>query len=242
VASRRDRWRFVPLISAIVVFSIAPLTLGLGYGLVPLSLALNVLAGRRIARPRGVVFWLGTLANVVLAVIGLYLALLVVLGWRAHGDAGHTGRPGFPATTGLAGEVGGYASRHATCHADTDLAEAPIEQYRPVRRARHPHLHDDPGTEAGLGRDGDVLPERSRANAETAQALDERPVVEVPATNHVHGVRPRGAMQRGPEGERPTAARGANLVDRAKDGQLMVRGSKRRSRRTADGEGRDRVS
>ena len=68
----------------------------------------------------------------------------------------------------LAGEVGCHASRQATCHADTDLAEAPIEEYRPVGRTRHPHLHDDPGVEAGLGRVGEVLPERSSANAEAA--------------------------------------------------------------------------
>ena len=97
-------------------------------------------------------------------------------------------------------------------------------------RTRHPHLHDDSGVEAGLGSVCEVLPERSSANAEAAQALDERPVVEVPATNHVHGVRTRCSMQGGPEAERTTAMRTANTVHGAEDRQLMARRSKRRSR------------
>ena len=97
-------------------------------------------------------------------------------------------------------------------------------------RTRHPHPHDDPGVEAGLGRVGEVLPERSSANAEAAQALDERPVVEVPATNHVHGVRTRCSMQGGPESEGATAVRGANAVHGTENRQLMARRSQRRSR------------
>jgi hypothetical protein len=40
----------------------AVLTIGIGFLLFPVALALNVLAFRRTARPRGFIFWLGSLA------------------------------------------------------------------------------------------------------------------------------------------------------------------------------------
>ena len=154
---------------------------------------------------------------------------------------GSATRPGWSSSRALAGEVGCHASRQATCHADTDPAEAPIEEYRPVGGTRHPHLHDDPGVEAGLGCVGEVLPERTSTNAKPAEALGPRTVVEVPATSHVHGVRTRCSMQGGPEAEWVTAVRGADAVHGTEDRQLMARWSKHRFRRGCEGKRWDRV-
>ena len=73
-------WRFAPLLSAIAVYAAAVLTFGVGLVLFPLALGTTVLAFRRTARPRGLVFWLGTLASALVTAAGLFTAgLLLVL-------------------------------------------------------------------------------------------------------------------------------------------------------------------
>jgi hypothetical protein len=66
-------------VSAIAVYVAAVLTLGIGFLLFPVALALNGLAFRRTARPRGFIFWLGSLASGVVTVVGLVVLALVVL-------------------------------------------------------------------------------------------------------------------------------------------------------------------
>jgi hypothetical protein len=52
----------------------------LGFVLFPAGLALNVVAFRRTAPPRGLIFWLGSPANAVVTAAGLFVsALLIVL-------------------------------------------------------------------------------------------------------------------------------------------------------------------
>jgi hypothetical protein len=72
------RWRFVPLVSALAVYGVAILTFGLGFLLFPAAVALNVFSFRRTARPRGFVFWLGTLATAVVTAAGLLAVTVIV--------------------------------------------------------------------------------------------------------------------------------------------------------------------
>jgi hypothetical protein len=53
--------------------------LRIGFILLPAALALNVVAFRRTAPPHGLIFWLGSVANATVIVVGVYfLALLAV--------------------------------------------------------------------------------------------------------------------------------------------------------------------
>jgi 4-amino-4-deoxy-L-arabinose transferase-like glycosyltransferase len=63
-----SRWRWAGLAAALAVYAIAVLTLGLGFLLAPASLALSVLAVRRLRPPRGVLVWVGVAANVLLLI------------------------------------------------------------------------------------------------------------------------------------------------------------------------------
>ena len=74
----RSRWRWAGLAVAVAVYAIAVLTLGIGLLLAPASLALSVVAVRRLPPPRGVLVWLGVAANVLL-VIPLLLWVLPAL-------------------------------------------------------------------------------------------------------------------------------------------------------------------
>ena len=55
--SRRYRW--VGLVAAVFVYVVAVFTFGLGLLLAPASLAVSVLALRRLPPPRGVMPWVG---------------------------------------------------------------------------------------------------------------------------------------------------------------------------------------
>jgi hypothetical protein len=79
MAARSKRWRVVPLLSAIAVYAAAALTFGLGFLLFPAGVALNVVAFRRTAPPRGLIFWLGSLANAVVTAAGLFVSVLLVV-------------------------------------------------------------------------------------------------------------------------------------------------------------------
>lgn len=58
-------WRWAGLAAALVVYLAAILTFAVGFLLAPLSLALSVIALRRLPRPRGWLPWLGLAANAV---------------------------------------------------------------------------------------------------------------------------------------------------------------------------------
>ena len=77
-------WRFAPLLSAIAVYAAAVLTFGVGFVLFPVALGTTALAFRRTARPRGLVFWLGTVASALVTAAGLvtagFLLFLLVTG------------------------------------------------------------------------------------------------------------------------------------------------------------------
>ena len=80
--TRTTRWRFVPLLTALAVSVTAAFV---GFGILislPAAVVANVLAFRRTAHPRGLVFWLGTLANAIVTAVGIYIlaALGVLLG------------------------------------------------------------------------------------------------------------------------------------------------------------------
>jgi hypothetical protein len=70
VAGRSDLWRWTPRLSAITIYA-AALTFGIGFVLFPIALALSVLAYRRTVRPRGFIFWLGSIASAAVTVAGL---------------------------------------------------------------------------------------------------------------------------------------------------------------------------
>jgi hypothetical protein len=70
-------WRFVPFVSAIGVYAAAALTFGLGFLLFPIAVVLTVLAFRRTAPPRGVVFWVGSVASALVTVAGLVTLAVV---------------------------------------------------------------------------------------------------------------------------------------------------------------------
>ena len=75
-----NRWRWVGLVAATAVYAVAVFTFGLGFLLSPASLALSVVALRRLRRPRGWLPWLGVAANALLLiplVIWVLPALLV---------------------------------------------------------------------------------------------------------------------------------------------------------------------
>ena len=78
---RKERWRFVPLASALAVYGAAILTLGFGLLLFPAAVALNVLSFRRTERPRGFVLWLGTLATAVVTAVGVLAVTEFVATW-----------------------------------------------------------------------------------------------------------------------------------------------------------------
>jgi hypothetical protein len=63
------RWRWVGLAAAVAVYVIAVFTFGLGLVLSPASLALSVIAVRRLPRPRGLRPWLGVVANAGLLIM-----------------------------------------------------------------------------------------------------------------------------------------------------------------------------
>jgi hypothetical protein len=65
------RWSWAALIGALVVWTLATLTWGLGVLLSPLTLLLSAVAWRR--SPLDGVFWIGLTANVLLVVILIYL-------------------------------------------------------------------------------------------------------------------------------------------------------------------------
>jgi 4-amino-4-deoxy-L-arabinose transferase-like glycosyltransferase len=78
-SSSRDRWRWVPLASGVVVALGVPLTLGAAVLLVPISLALTVFAIRRTAGwSRDFVVGLGLLVNGLLAVIFAAAVAIIV--------------------------------------------------------------------------------------------------------------------------------------------------------------------
>ena len=77
----KERWRFLPLASALTVYGVAILTFGLGFLLFPAAVALNVLSFRRTEPPRGFAFWLGTLATAVVAAGGLFAVAVIVATW-----------------------------------------------------------------------------------------------------------------------------------------------------------------
>jgi hypothetical protein len=52
----------------------------LAFVLFPIALALSVLGYRRTVRPRGFIFWLGSIASAVVTVAGLG-AVVVLLAW-----------------------------------------------------------------------------------------------------------------------------------------------------------------
>jgi hypothetical protein len=58
-------WRWAGLAAALVVYLAAILTFGLGFLLASASLALSVIALRRLPPPRGWLPWLGLAANAV---------------------------------------------------------------------------------------------------------------------------------------------------------------------------------
>jgi hypothetical protein len=64
----RSRWRWTGLAAAIVVYLAAVLTFGLGFLLAPASVAISVVALKRLPPPRGWAPWLGLAANLVLLV------------------------------------------------------------------------------------------------------------------------------------------------------------------------------
>jgi hypothetical protein len=70
VAGRSDLWRWTPLLSAITIYAAAALTFGIGFVLFPIALALSALAYRRTVRPRGFIFWLGSIASAAVTVAG----------------------------------------------------------------------------------------------------------------------------------------------------------------------------
>ena len=66
--SRPTRWRWAGLVGAVAVYALAVPTFGLGFLLAPASLALSVIALRRIPRPRGWLPWVGVVANAMLVI------------------------------------------------------------------------------------------------------------------------------------------------------------------------------
>jgi hypothetical protein len=63
-----NRWRWIGLVAAALVYLVAVVTFGLGFLLAPASVALSVAAVRRVPHPRGWLPWLGVAANVTLVI------------------------------------------------------------------------------------------------------------------------------------------------------------------------------
>jgi hypothetical protein len=78
VAASAGTWRYAPLLSAIGVYAAAAFTFGLGFLSFPVAVVLTALAFRRTAPPRGFVFWLGSIASVVVTVAGLVTLVVVI--------------------------------------------------------------------------------------------------------------------------------------------------------------------
>jgi hypothetical protein len=65
---RSTRWRWVGLAVAAFVYMVAVVTFGPGLLLAPASLALSIVALRRLPRPRGWLPWAGVAANAALLI------------------------------------------------------------------------------------------------------------------------------------------------------------------------------
>ena len=67
-AATQPSWRWAGLGAALVVFVLATFTFGLGFLLAPASLAISIIALRRLPPPRGWLPWLGLAVNVLLLI------------------------------------------------------------------------------------------------------------------------------------------------------------------------------
>jgi hypothetical protein len=76
-----NRWRWAGLMAAVLVYAVAVFTFGLEFLLAPASLALSVVAVRRVPRPRGWLPWIGVVANVTFLIpLGLWVLPALLFG------------------------------------------------------------------------------------------------------------------------------------------------------------------
>lgn len=79
-----SRWKYVPLASAVILWTVTFLTFGAGVLLAPAGLVLTFVAARRTAPGRDVAFWLGAVLNMFLGILFvLTLAIFVNDNWIA---------------------------------------------------------------------------------------------------------------------------------------------------------------
>jgi hypothetical protein len=77
-SNRSERWRFVPLATALAVVVVSFATFGAGLLLAPIAALTTVLARRRLSSPRGSAYWLGaTLSGVLMVGFGSVIAIVI---------------------------------------------------------------------------------------------------------------------------------------------------------------------